>query len=196
MKASFALTFLAILLASVFAAPTASLQKRTTTLFPNYLIPLKQSTPNTAYPTQYTATILYNGDDSTGNEQRTIVGFDIPGNNEHNCTISFVLPAPVLGGYPHAVNGSGRLEVYGFNGQVINGVTNWNNRPPRYPLTPLWTIVQPTNFGPATVTGSPLPCNHGERMDFEVVATKGAGPTYFDWFELTTPKTGITLDTW
>lgn len=72
MKASFALTLLTTLLASAFAAPTASLQKRTTTLFPNYLIPLKQSTPNTAYLTQYTATILYSGDDSTGNEQRVI----------------------------------------------------------------------------------------------------------------------------
>jgi len=63
-------------------------------------------------------------------------------------------------------------------------------------------------------------------MDFEVVATGGVGPTYFDWFgglsssfypsslfvlpwwyeqlltcewgavELTTPETGITLDMW
>lgn len=72
MKASFALALLTTLLASAFAAPTSSLQKRTTTLFPNYLIPLNQSTPNTAYLTQYTATILYSGDDSTGNEQRTI----------------------------------------------------------------------------------------------------------------------------
>lgn len=72
----------------------------------------------------------------------TIVGFDIPNNNEHNCAISFVLPAPVPGGYPNAVNGSGRLDIYGFNGQVINGVTHWNNRPARYPpFTPLWTIV-------------------------------------------------------
>ena len=75
-------------------------------------------------------------------EKFTIVGFDVPHSSEHNCAISFVLPAPVPDGYPNTVTGSGKLDVYGFNGQVINGVTNWNNRPPRYPpSTPFWTIV-------------------------------------------------------
>lgn len=76
MKASFALslltTLLTALLASAHAIPAAGLKKRGTTLFPNYLIPLNQSTPDTAYPTQFTATILYSGDESTGNEKRLI----------------------------------------------------------------------------------------------------------------------------
>ncbi|PWW73387.1 hypothetical protein C7212DRAFT_366191 [Tuber magnatum] len=183
MKIAFTLTLLISLLTSALTAPTADLQKRSTTLFPNYLIPINQSTPDTAYPTQYTTTIFYSGDESTGNEQRTIVGFDVPHSSEHNCAIEFVLPAPIPGGYPNTVNGSRRLDVYGFNGEVINGVTTWNNRPPRYPpFDPLWTIYQPTNFEPAVVTGGSLPCNHGQRMDFEVVATWGVGQTYFDWF--------------
>ncbi|KAG0128234.1 hypothetical protein HOY82DRAFT_671655 [Tuber indicum] len=195
MKANFALALLITLLTSALAAPTTE-SNEGTTLFPNFLIPIKQSTPDTAYFTQYTATISYSGGD-TGNEQRTIVGFDVPQSTKHNCAISFVLPAPVPGGYPNAVNGSGKLDVYGFNGEIINGQTTWNNRPPRYPLfTPLWTIYQPTNFSPAIIAGSPIPCNHGRRMDFEVVATKGVGPTYFDWYELATPKTGVTLDMW
>lgn len=75
-------------------------------------------------------------------EKYTIVGFDVPDSSGHNCAISFVLPEPVPGGYPNTVTGSGSLDVYGFNGQVINGVTNWNNRPPRYPSSaPFWTIV-------------------------------------------------------
>ncbi|CUS06971.1 unnamed protein product [Tuber aestivum] len=183
MKVDFTLALLISLLTSTLAAPTTNLQKRSTTIFPNYLIPINQSTPDTAYFTQYTATIDYSGDDSTGNEKRMIVGFDVPQSSEHNCALEFVLPAPVPGGYPNAVSGSGRLDVYGFNGQIINGVTNWNNRPPRYPpFTPFWTIYQPTDFSPAVVTGGPLPCNHGQRMDFEVVATRGVDPTYFDWF--------------
>ncbi|KAG0640451.1 hypothetical protein HOY80DRAFT_1021916 [Tuber brumale] len=196
MKANFAFAHLITLLTSALAAPTAELRKRETTLFPNFLIPVKQSTPDTAYFTQYTATIFYSGGD-TGNEQRVIVGFDVPHGAEHNCSISFVLPAPVPDGYPNTVNGSGKLDVYGFNGEVINGQTTWNNRPQRYPpFTPLWTIYQPRNFAPAIVTGASLPCNHGQRMDFEVVATRGAGPTYFDWYELVTPETGVTLNMW
>ncbi|RPA99776.1 hypothetical protein L873DRAFT_881771 [Choiromyces venosus 120613-1] len=169
MKATVALTLLSTLLSSALAAPTANLQKRATILFPNYLIPLKQATPDTAYPTQYTATISYSGNDATDNETEMIVGFDVPNSSENNC-------------------------IYGFNGQVINGQTDWNNRPPRYPpATPFWTVVQPTGFSAANITGDPLPCNHGQRMDFEVVATRGVGPTYFDWFELISPKTGFTL---
>lgn len=41
---------------------------------------------------------------------------------------------------------------------------------------------QPTDGGEATVDGHSVPCFNGQRMDFELVATRESGFVGLDWF--------------
>ena len=143
------------------------------------------------------------------------VGFDVPGNSVQTyCALRLTIPAPTPWGYPNTVTGTGRLDVHGVIGLVDPGTTSWNNRPTRYPDTPIWTVSvcflsfspflawaragragadkggytqQPLTFGDAVITGPAIPCNRGQRMDFEVLADR-PGATYFDFYGMTSPS--------
>jgi len=162
-----------------------------TTLFPNYLVPINEASPNTAYPTQFTADISFT---VKGNETRMFVGFDVPSNGATSCAISFTLPPPQAGEqFPWTVTGTGQLDVFQSTNIVVPGTTTWNTKSGRTTVAPLFQITEPLTGGDATITGSNIACNLGQRQDFEVLITH-PGPASFEWFELSSPKTGITLN--
>lgn len=71
-------------------------------LFPHYLNPIRQATPNTAYPTQYTGEVAFTSE-AHKNETRLLVGFDVPANVGTRCAIKFQLPPNVPGGFQWSV---------------------------------------------------------------------------------------------
>jgi len=194
MKTFFALTLASVLSVLAYAAP-ATIEKRVLvdTRFPNYLVPARESDPYTTYSTQYTAQVDYTPD--VANETTFFVGFDVPNNGATLCTLRFTLPPKVPGGYQWTVQGSGRLDIFGLMNIIQPGELSWMNRPERYPsATPLFQLIEPLSGGDATVIGSPIRCQGGQRMDFELAGARGFGSVKFDWFELTSPKSGITLE--
>jgi hypothetical protein len=71
--------------------------------------------------------------------------------------------------------------VWSLDGIIQLGTTSWNNRPARLTAQPQFSIQQPLGGGDATVVGAMVDCKGGQRMDFEVAATKPQG-TVFNWF--------------
>ncbi|KAL0637478.1 hypothetical protein Q9L58_003533 [Maublancomyces gigas] len=200
-RLTFAINFFSIALSTVLAAPTTAPIIRKSevidTIFPHYLVPAVQNFPNTTYATQHTAQINYTGFDSDMSETTMFVGFDVPYNNATNCLIKFTMPDVLSGGYEWTAKGSGKFDVYMVTSLIVPGELSWNNRPQRYPTLnpqPLFRITQPTQGGEAAVDGYMMRCFNGQRMDFELVADHQAGMVEFDWFELDTPKTGITME--
>ncbi|KAI5839791.1 hypothetical protein DFP73DRAFT_598052 [Morchella snyderi] len=188
--AIFALT----VFSAVLAAPIAKGRDIVYEVFPNYLVPAVQAFPGTAYSTQNTGHISYSGNDLDLNETTMFVGFDIPANEATNCVIKFALPPPsVPWGYEWKAQGSGRFDVYLVTSLIVPRELSWENRPQRYQL-PVFSVTQPTDGGEATVDGPNTRCFNGQRMDFELVATRESGSMRLDWFELDNPRTGITME--
>lgn len=110
-------------------------------LFPNYIVPIKQATPYTAYPTQYTGQISYTSSWHK-DEIRLLVGFDVPEDVGTRCAIKFTLaPKTSPYGYQWTVNGSGKLDVWKLAGLIESGETTWANKPARTTKEPLFTIA-------------------------------------------------------
>lgn len=169
----FAITFLYSALSIVLAAPTAAptVRKRdiVEVIFPHFLVPAVQMSPDTTYATQYTAQINYTGSDYdmsettmfgkrqppkpivvvslhflANNHTAVLVGFDVPNNNATNCLIKFTLPEALPGGYEWTAKGSGKFDVYMVTSPIVPGELSWNNRPQRYPTldpTPLFRVT-------------------------------------------------------
>jgi len=195
MKAAF--SALALLVASAVAVPTSfttTVDDATavTVLFPNYLVPAKENTPNQAYNTQFTARVNFTSATS-GDEAITLVGFDVPANGLTNCAIKFELAPKDPNGFQWEVTGTGRLSVYQLASNIVPGTTTWANRPAKVSDHASFFILQSPSGGAATMGGASIPCKQGQRMDFEVSVTR-PGPAGFLWFELSSPKTGITLE--
>ncbi|KAA8913237.1 ubiquitin 3 binding protein But2 C-terminal domain-containing protein [Sphaerosporella brunnea] len=191
----FLLALTAVAVTAALAAPTAEdapqSQGLLNVLFPNYLVPIYQANPDTAYPTQYEGDVSYTP--GVANEVRLLVGFDVPANSGTRCLIKFRLEPKTPWGYDWTVTGTGKLDVWALTSIIQNGVTTWNSKPARTSVNPLFKIVQPLQGGDAAVWGAVIPCNGGQRMDFEVAATR-PGATTFNWFELDYPKSGITMN--
>ncbi|KAF8544463.1 ubiquitin 3 binding protein But2 C-terminal domain-containing protein [Trichophaea hybrida] len=197
MKTFYALAVILSSFNSVFGVPIADAasQDLEKVLFPNYLVPIKQAKPKIAFPTQKTGQVHYENP-TDKNEIKLLVGFDVPKNVGTRCAIKFGLEAKVPGGYQWTVNGSGMLDVWSLASMITPGVTTWNNKPKRTTTDPQFTITQydDPEGGDAIMTGKVIPCKGGQRMDFEVAGTRSGGPVYFDWYELDSPKSGITLN--
>lgn len=104
-------------------------------------MPILQLDPDTAYPTRYTGEIAYESVE-TGDEQRLLVGFDVPANVGTRCGIKFRLPIKEEdeGGYQWSVEGSGMLDVWSLKSTIVNGGTTWNNKPGRTTVKPQFVI--------------------------------------------------------
>jgi len=191
-----AVSALVLLASMAFAVPTSfttTQEDATTELFPNYLVPAKQNTPNEAYNTQFTARVNWTSA-AAGDESITFVGFDVPNNGLTNCAIKFTVAPKTTDGFQWTLSGAGAMSLYLLNNPVVPGTTTWNSRPARLSNTPSFTIVEPLAGGDATLTGASIPCKNGQRMDFEASVTHSAGASGFFFFELTSPKTGWTLE--
>ncbi|KAL7273812.1 hypothetical protein RUND412_003303 [Rhizina undulata] len=161
-------------------------------LFPNYLVPAKEADPTTAFPTQYTVQTSYTSA-TAGNETTMFVGFDVPANAATTVELRITLAPASPGGYQWVAGGTRKLDAFGLTSDIVPGQLSWNNRPGRYPATPLFQFEVPVAGGDAVVLSSTaVKAQHNRRMDFEIAITR-PGPGNFDWFELTSPKTGITL---
>jgi len=181
--------FSALVAAAPAPAQPAQLEKRAVLaeLFPNYLIPIKKNLPDTAFGTQYTGNVSY-VPTASGSEVVLLVGFDVPNNAATVCKLKFVLPQ----GTPWALTGTPKINYYRLATPTALTAT-WNNRPARINgSVPDGTITIPLSGGTGVVTGS-FPCNKGARNDFYFEVAR-PGPGSFYWFELTTPKTGVTLE--
>jgi hypothetical protein len=87
-------------------------------LFISVLVPIKESTPQVAFGTQYTGQVNFTSP-GEGNEIRLLVGFDVPPNLGTRSAIKFGLGPKPPGGYQWTVDGTGKLSVWSLK-SIIN----------------------------------------------------------------------------
>lgn len=110
------------------------------TLFPHYLNPINQATPDEASFTQYTGEAAFTAT-AHRNETRLLVGFDVPSDAGSRCAIKFQLPANVPGGFQWEVTGNGKLDVWSLVKEFKNGAVTWNTKPARKTEAPQFVIT-------------------------------------------------------
>ncbi|RYN27805.1 hypothetical protein AA0120_g10631 [Alternaria tenuissima] len=150
------------------------------TQLPHMLLPLKNSQPDTAFPTQNNATVRY--DDRSLDEQWTAVNYDVPDNAANICRLRFLIntdtfknaPLSLKGEAPFAINIS-RIEP-----KLVNGGTTWNNKPA---ITEHYDTYVLSMNGATEVVSKWFSCPKGNVAQFVI---HPASKRYLDvyWFEL------------
>jgi hypothetical protein len=139
---------------------------------PNLIIPVSPESPDTAFGTQYNATITP--------ENSTIFAFDIPYTYNGFCALIFLLPFGDDAQFPYTFSGieeekgsNGGLDFALLNGEV-NYATTFNSLPPvgiQYGTT---EVMPGYNF-----TIAVGPCAGGETAIYEISSVGGVVLQYF-----------------
>lgn len=139
---------------------------------PNLIIPVSPESPDTAFGTQYNATITP--------ENSTIFTFDIPYTYTGNCALIFLFPFGDQAQFPFTFSGieeeegfDGGLEFALLNGE-IDDATTFNSLPPVGIDFGKTEVLPGKNY-----TIAVGPCAGGETVGYEVSSVGGVVLQYF-----------------
>jgi hypothetical protein len=148
-------------------------------LAPNLIIPVSPEAPDTAYGTQFAATITPSNS--------TIFTFDIPASWTGLCsllTFPYASETAFPGafrftGVEHETLRDGGVQFDLLAGQVDNAVT-WDSKPATAETYAKMTIVPGNSYTVATA-----PCASGQRLAYEA---SSVGDLELEYFQSTGPK--------
>ncbi|RPA88198.1 hypothetical protein BJ508DRAFT_320297 [Ascobolus immersus RN42] len=165
-------------------------------VYPNYIIPIKQNAPDTAFGPQFRGDIYYHSF-AARNETRLLLGFDMPSNAATNCQLAFNLPpAGTPNAFPWSQSGNPTLWVYTLS-RIVDVTDTWNKRPARVPEARVGTIILRSEQFPdasQSLIQGIIPCKKGQRLDLELAYRAQGGEGNVNWFEMSDPRTGITVE--
>ncbi|KAK4494875.1 hypothetical protein PRZ48_014231 [Zasmidium cellare] len=135
---------------------------------PHLIVPIKSTSPNQAYGTQYTATIT--------ETECVIFNFDIPASYAgKTCEYNFLFPEQsMLETSSYTLSGSGSLDMWALS-SAADQSTSWNNAPAKASHLGGWSPSPGSKWSPWS--GS---CAAGTAVSVEMCASESLSFTFFE----------------
>ncbi|KAK9481807.1 ubiquitin 3 binding protein But2, partial [Lipomyces starkeyi] len=128
---------------------------------PNLLIPLKETSPDKAFGTGFTGTVITG---PTNSDVVTFVSFDVPPlSTKQVSSCKLIWTPPSTHSFPSTITGSKKVSVYKLTEPIDEKVLSWHHRPKRGAIVGVFDAVT------GKFTDSTVDCEFGKKQQFELV---------------------------